>query len=41
VLLFGLWQPESGVTLSLLDEVGNPVGDWFEVPVDGLLELDR
>jgi len=41
VLLFGLWQPESGVTLSLLDEAGNPVGDWLEVPVDGLLELDR
>jgi 4-amino-4-deoxy-L-arabinose transferase-like glycosyltransferase len=41
VLLFGLWQPESGATLHLLDETGNPVGDWFEVPVDGLLELDR
>ena len=33
VLLFGMWQPESGVTLSLLDEAGNPVGDWIEVPV--------
>ena len=41
VLLFGLWQPESGATLYLLDGTGNPVGDWFAAPVDGLLESDR
>jgi hypothetical protein len=39
VLLIGLWQPESagtpGEKLYLLDEAGNPVGDWIEVPVDG------
>jgi len=35
VLLFGLWQPESGTKLYLLDGAGNPVGDWIEVPVDG------
>jgi hypothetical protein len=35
VLLFGLWQPESGAVLVLLDEAGNPAGDWIEVPVDG------
>jgi 4-amino-4-deoxy-L-arabinose transferase-like glycosyltransferase len=35
VLLLGLWQPESGVVLYLLDEAGNPAGDWIEVPVDG------
>jgi len=35
VLLIGLWQPESGVVLYLLDEGGNPAGDWIEVPVDG------
>jgi 4-amino-4-deoxy-L-arabinose transferase-like glycosyltransferase len=35
VLLFGLWQPESGAVLYLLDEAGNPAGDWIEVPVDG------
>ena len=35
VLLFGLWQPESGVVLYRLDEAGNPAGDWIEVPVDG------
>ena len=34
VLLFGLWQPESGTVLVLLDEAGNPAGDWIEVPVD-------
>ncbi|HET90861.1 MAG TPA: glycosyltransferase family 39 protein [Chloroflexi bacterium] len=32
-LLFGFWQPESGARLYLLDEVGNPIGDWIEVPV--------
>jgi hypothetical protein len=35
VLLFGLWQPTSGAVLYLLDEAGNPAGDWIEVPVDG------
>jgi hypothetical protein len=35
VLLFGLWQPESGAILYRLDEAGNPAGDWIEVPVDG------
>jgi hypothetical protein len=35
VLRFGLWQPESGEVLYLLDEVGNPAGDWIEVPVRG------
>ena len=34
-LLFGFWQPESGVKLYLLDEAGNPAGDWIEVGVDG------
>jgi hypothetical protein len=31
----GLWQPESGAALYLLDEAGNPAGDWIDVPVDG------
>jgi hypothetical protein len=35
VLRFGLWLPESGEVLHLLDEAGNPAGDWIEVPVDG------
>jgi len=35
VLLFGLWQAESGEVLYLLDGAGNPAGDWIEVPVDG------
>ena len=35
VLRFGLWQPKSGAVLYLLDEAGNPAGDWIEVPVDG------
>lgn len=34
-LRFGLWEPESGVVLHLLDEAGNPAGDWIDVPVDG------
>ena len=29
----GLWQPESGTVLYLLDEAGNPAGDWIVVPV--------
>jgi len=35
VLLFGLWQPEVGTQLYLLDEAGNPAGDWIEVSVGG------
>jgi hypothetical protein len=31
----GLWQPESGAVRYLLDEAGNPAGDWIDVPVDG------
>jgi len=31
----GLWQPESGAVLYLLDEARNPAGDWIDVPVDG------
>ena len=34
VLMIGFWQPESGAKLYLLDEVGNPAGDWIEVAVD-------
>jgi hypothetical protein len=30
----GLWQPESAAVLYLLDEAGNPAGDWIDVPVD-------
>jgi len=33
-LLFGFWQPESGARLYLLDEAGNPAGDWIEVAVE-------
>jgi len=33
VLRFGLWHPESGQALHLLDEAGNPTGDWVQVPV--------
>ena len=35
VLRFGFWHPESGAVLHLLDEMGNPMGDWIEVPVNG------
>jgi 4-amino-4-deoxy-L-arabinose transferase-like glycosyltransferase len=35
VLRFGFWHPDNGAVLHLLDEAGNPVGDWIEVPVDG------
>jgi 4-amino-4-deoxy-L-arabinose transferase-like glycosyltransferase len=35
VLRFGFWHPDSGAVLHLLDEAGNPMGDWIEVPVDG------
>ena len=34
-LRFGLWRPESGARLPILDEAGNPAGDWLEVPVVG------
>ncbi|MCX7680446.1 MAG: glycosyltransferase family 39 protein [Anaerolineae bacterium] len=33
-LLFGFWQPESGARLYVLDEAGNPAGDWIEVAVE-------
>lgn len=33
-LLFGFWQPESGTRLYVLDEAGNPAGDWIEVGVE-------
>ena len=33
VVRFGFWQPESGAVLPLLDDAGNAVGDWVEVPV--------
>ena len=36
-LLFGFWQPESGAKLYLLDEAGNPAGDWMAVPVKSLI----
>ncbi len=36
-LLFGFWQPESGAKLYLLDEAGNPAGDWMMVPVESLI----
>jgi hypothetical protein len=35
VLRIGFWQPESGDKLYLLDEAGNPVGDWIEVSING------
>ena len=34
-LHFGLWEPGTGALLYLLDDAGNPAGDWIEVPVDG------
>ncbi|MBU0703014.1 MAG: hypothetical protein KKC18_04030, partial [Chloroflexi bacterium] len=33
-LLFGFWEPESQTVLYLLDEAGNPAGDWMVVPLD-------
>ena len=35
VLRFGFWQPETGAVLYLLDEAGNPAGDWIDVPAGG------
>lgn len=32
-LLFGFWRPETGESLPVLDQAGNPVGDWMVVPV--------
>jgi hypothetical protein len=32
VLRFGFWQPETGEVLYLLDEAGNPAGDWIDLP---------
>jgi len=34
-LRIGLWRPETGEVLPLVDEAGNPVGDWAVVPVSG------
>ena len=36
-ILFGFWEPESGAKLYLLDEAGNPAGDWMMVPVESLI----
>ncbi|MBN1953668.1 MAG: glycosyltransferase family 39 protein [Anaerolineae bacterium] len=35
VLRLGLWQPESGVSLQLLDAAGNPLPDGLALPLDG------
>jgi 4-amino-4-deoxy-L-arabinose transferase-like glycosyltransferase len=32
-LLFGFWDPETEERLYLLDEAGNPAGDWLMAPV--------
>jgi 4-amino-4-deoxy-L-arabinose transferase-like glycosyltransferase len=32
---FGLWNPLTGESLYLLDEAGNPAGDWLVLPVRG------
>jgi len=37
-LLLGFWQPESDERLYLLDEAGNPAGDWIEVSIGELGE---
>jgi 4-amino-4-deoxy-L-arabinose transferase-like glycosyltransferase len=34
-VLFGFWNPATGAALTLLDEAGNPAGDWIVVPVEG------
>ncbi len=36
-LRFGFWQPENGEALYLLDEAGNPAGDWVEAPLKSLI----
>jgi len=33
-LRIGLWQPESGTVLHLLNKAGDPAGDWIVVPVE-------
>jgi hypothetical protein len=33
LLRIGLYNANSGEGLSLLDEAGNPVGQWVDVPV--------
>jgi hypothetical protein len=33
LIMCGLWLPESGRRLRLLDQAGNPIGDWIEIPV--------
>lgn len=33
-LRLGLWLPESGAVLDLLDPAGNPAGNWLTVPVE-------
>ena len=38
VLRFGFWQPESGAVLYLLDEAGNPAGDWIEAPLSAIFQ---
>jgi hypothetical protein len=35
VLRFGLWRPESGEVLYVLDDAGHPASDWLEIPVGG------
>jgi hypothetical protein len=37
-LLFGLWNPESGTRLRVLDEASNPAGDWILLPVEEVLQ---
>jgi 4-amino-4-deoxy-L-arabinose transferase-like glycosyltransferase len=37
-LLFGFWNPESGAKLYLLDEAGNPAGDWLSMLLEDLWE---
>jgi 4-amino-4-deoxy-L-arabinose transferase-like glycosyltransferase len=32
-VIIGLWQPESGIAVPVLDEAGNAAGDWVELPV--------
>jgi len=38
VLLFGFWDPESQTVLYLLDEAGNPAGDWIEMPLNATFQ---
>jgi hypothetical protein len=34
-LRFGFWQPETGEVLHVLNEAGNPAGDWIDLPAGG------